>query len=316
MKLSRELKTAVIVLGGILLFILGFSYLKSASIFNKSRTFYAVYKHVGGLSSGTPVTINGFKVGTIQQIKFKDNKGHLVVTFTVDNDFEFSKNSIAELYDTGIIGGKSIQIIPVFDESALAQSGDTLPSSIKPGLTELVTQQLTPLQEKIQGAITSADSVLLGVNKVLDKKTRTSLQEAITGFNDVVVNFKQASSTLNKLLVENQQNIDSSLTNINTLTANFADMSKKLSEAELDKTVLKLQETVANLNAVLAQVEKGEGTMGKLLKDEKMYNNLSEASKQLELLLEDMRLNPKRYVHFSLFGKKPKPYQAPEENKQ
>ena len=125
------------------MFILGFSYLKSTPLFDNSKTFYAVYHHVGGLQSGTQVTINGFTVGKVNDIKFNDASGNLLVTFTVDNGFSFSKNSNAELYDTGIIGGKGIQIKPVFDDAVMAKSGDTLPSSTRPGLTELVQQRLT-----------------------------------------------------------------------------------------------------------------------------------------------------------------------------
>ncbi len=313
MKLSREVKTAIIVLGGILLFIMGFSFLKSSSIFDSSRTFYAVYGNVGGLEPATPVTINGLTVGKIQSIRFKDTSGKLLVTFTVESDFVFSKNSKAELYDTGIIGGKSIQIIPVFDESGPAVEGDTLQATIRPGLTELVTQKLTPLQEKVQLAITSADSLLGGVNQVLDDKTRKNLQSAIGGLNDVIYNFKKTSNALNALLDENRKNLDNSLTNLNKITDNFSSISDTLAQSNLGTTVKKLQTTVASLDKVLAQVENGEGTLGKLLKDESMYKNLTDASKQLDLLLEDLRLNPKRYVHISVFGKKAKEYQPPAE---
>ncbi|WP_150452638.1 MlaD family protein, partial [Arenibacter lacus] len=163
MKISREVKTGIIVIGGILLFILGFSYLKSTPLFDNSKTFYSVYPNVGGLQAGTQVTINGFSVGKVNDIRFNDEQGNLLVTFTVSNNFSFSKNSVAELYDTGIIGGKGIQIKPVFDGSAIAVSGDTLQSSNRPGLTELVQQRLTPLQLKVEDAISNADSLLMNV---------------------------------------------------------------------------------------------------------------------------------------------------------
>lgn len=171
MKISREIKTGIIVLGGILLFVLGFSYLKSSPIFDTSKTFYAVYKHVGGLQPGTQVSINGFAVGKVNDIRFKDQSGLLLVTFSVDNKFQFSKNSTAELFDTGIIGGKGIQIRPVFDNGPIAKSGDTLPSEIKPGLTELVQQKLTPLQMKVEDAVSNADSLLINFNEILDRKS-------------------------------------------------------------------------------------------------------------------------------------------------
>ena len=151
MKLSREVKTGIIVLAGIIALIFGLNYLKSSPFFENNKIFYAVYDHVGGLQPGTQVSINGLNVGNVQTIRFKDRSGKFVVTFSVSKDFEFSKNSIAELYETGIIGGKGIQINPVFDDAPMATSGDTLTSNIKPGITELVQQKLTPLQMKVEG---------------------------------------------------------------------------------------------------------------------------------------------------------------------
>jgi len=215
LKLSREIKTGIIVVGGILLFILGFSYLKSTPLFDNSKTFYAVYKHVGGLQTGTQVSINGFNVGKVNDIRFKDAYGNLLVTFSVNNNFTFSKNSKAELYDTGIIGGKGIQIKPVFDGSPTAQSGDTLTTSTRPGLTDLVQQKLTPLQQKIEGAFTNADSLLMNVNEVLDANTKNDLRESIAGLNKLMKSLESSAEVLNKLLKNNQGKLDSSLTNFN-----------------------------------------------------------------------------------------------------
>ena len=311
MKLSREFKTGIIVIGGILLFILGFSYLKSTPLFENSKTFYAVYKNVGGLQPGTPVTINGFNVGTVNDIKFKDASGYLVVTFSVSSSFEFSKNSKAELYDTGIIGGKGIQIIPVFDGGPMGQSGDTLSTDTRPGLTELLQQKLTPLQLKVEGAVSNADSLLMNVNDVLDDKTRKSLRESIQGLTAVIENFRKSAETLNGLMESNKSHIDSSLTNIDAITANFARLSDTLVAANLGTTIKNLEATIGNLNALLAKVEKGEGSLGKLMKNEELYNNMTDASRELDLLLQDFRLNPKRYVNVSVFGKKQIEYTVP-----
>lgn len=314
MKLSREIKTGIIVIGGILLFILGFSYLKSTPLFSNNKTFYATYDNVGGLQPGTQVSINGFSVGKVNDIRFKDASGKLLVTFSVDNSFEFSKNSIAELYDTGIIGGKGIQILPVFDGAATAMSGDTLTTESKPGLTDLVQEKLAPLQDKIEGALTNADSLLGNVNSMLDAKTKAELQGAISGLNTNMKNFGDATNSLTSLLESNKENLTTSLENIKEMTDNFAKLSTTLSEAGLDKTIASLQSTMTNLNALLGKIEKGDGTLGKLMNDEALYNNLSDASKELDLLLQDFRLNPKRYVNVSVFGKKGKDYTLPEED--
>ncbi|MGB5358688.1 MAG: MlaD family protein [Eudoraea sp.] len=314
MKLSREIKTGIIVIGGILLFVMGFTFLKATPIFNNSKTFYAIYSHVGGLQPGTQISINGFNVGNVNKITFKNGSGKLLVAFSVDSDFEFSKNSIAELYDTGIIGGKGIQINPVFDGAPIAQSGDTLSSNIKPGLTDLLQQKLTPLQSKIEGAVSNADSLLVNFNDVLDEDTKRNLRESIKGLNTTVQSFQSSAATLNTLLADNKNKLDSSITNINTITTNFSVLSDSIAEVGLTNTIRSLESTISNLDKMLAKIEKGEGTLGKLVNNEELYNNLSEASKELDLLLQDFRLNPKRYVNVSVFGKKQKEYEIPEDD--
>jgi phospholipid/cholesterol/gamma-HCH transport system substrate-binding protein len=314
LKLSREIKTGIIVIGGVLLFVLGFSYLKSTPLFDDSKTFYAVYKNVGGLQPGTQVSINGFSVGKVNDIRFKDDSGYLLVTFSVASSFEFSKNSKAELYDTGIIGGKGIQIKPVFDGAPMAQSGDTLQTNTRPGLTELVQQKLTPLQLKVEGAVSHADSLLMNVNDVLDDKTKRSLRESIQGLTAVVESFQKSATTLNELLDTNKTHIDSSLTNISAITDNFAKLSDSLVNAGLPNTLKSLESTVKNLDALLGKIEKGEGSLGKLMKNEELYNNLTDASRELDLLLQDFRLNPKRYVNVSVFGKKQIEYNLPQDD--
>jgi len=312
LKLSREIKTGIIVVAGIVAFIFGLSYLKSSPLFEKNKTFYAVYDNVGGLQPGTQVSINGFNVGNITDIRFKDDSGKLLVTLTVNNDFEFSENSIAELFDTGIIGGKAVQIVPVFDKAPTAKSGDTLQSKIKPGITELVQQKLTPLQMKIEGAVSHADTLLMNFNQILDDPTKKQLQQTIASLNQVVTSFKGSADNLNLLLDNNKMQLDSSLKNVSHITSNFSKLSDSLVNSDLGGTLTEFKTTVNNLNSILAKIERGEGSLGKLHQDDALYDNLAEASKELDLLLQDFRLNPKRYVNVSVFGKKQKEYTLPE----
>lgn len=312
MKLSREVKTGILVILGILAVIFGFSYLKSSSFFDDSSTFYAVYDNVGGLQSGTQVSINGLVVGNVTSIRFKDNQFKSVVTFNINEGHGFSKNSLAEIYDTGIIGGKGIQIIPVFDGATPAKPGDTLISSVKPGITDLVQEKLTPLQMKVEGAVTNADSLLMNVNDVLDDRTKLELRQSIAGLNKLVSSFQVSANALNQVLVDNKEELDSSIKNVNTITANFSELSKELAKSDLTGTITSLQSTVDNLNRLLSKIENGEGSLGKLANDDDFYNNLASASKELDLLLQDFRLNPKRYVNVSVFGKKQKEYELPE----
>lgn len=312
MKLSREVKTGILVILGILAVVFGFSYLKSSSFFDNSSTFYAVYDNVGGLQSGTQVSINGLVVGNVSSIRFKDDQFKSVVTFSINEGYGFSKNSLAEIYDTGIIGGKGVQVIPVFDGAPLAKSGDTLQSSVKPGITDLVQEKLTPLQMKVEGAVTNADSLLMNVNDVLDARTKLELRQSIAGLNKLVSSFQLSANALNQVLSTNQKELDSSIKNVNTITSNFAKLSEELSKSDLAGTIRGLQGTVDNLNSLLSKIEKGEGSLGKLANDDEFYNNLSNASRELDLLLQDFRLNPKRYVNVSVFGKKQKDYELPE----
>ncbi|MEM9141647.1 MAG: MlaD family protein [Bacteroidota bacterium] len=314
MKLSREIKTGIIVIGGVLLFILGFSFLKSSPLFDDSITLYAVYDEVGGLQPGTAVSINGLNVGTVNDIRFKDTSGRLLVTFSVNQDFRFSKNSEVELYDTGIIGGKGLQINPVFDGARMATRYDTLSTKSRPGLTELAQQKLTPLFKKFESAVTDADSVLMHVNDVLDDKARKDLRGAIHGLNGLVLSLQGSAEVLNRLLKDNAPKLDNSLTNFEELTRNFAQLSDSLNNAGLGSTLANLESMSSKLDQILNKLEQGEGTLGKLMEDEGLYTNLNNASRELDLLLQDFRLNPKRYVNVSVFGKKQKEYTVPQED--
>lgn len=296
---------------GILCVIFGYSYLKSSSLFDNNITLFAVYEHVSGLQSGTAVSINGKNVGSVNSIKFKDASGNLLVTFSVNQELKFSKNSTVELYDTGLIGGKGLRINPIFEGPAVSKY-DTLNTKIKPSLTDLAQQKLSPIFEKFESALTDADSVMLNVNQVLDTKTKTDLQKAISGLSDLMVSLNSSAEVLNKLLKNSK--LDSSLENLNDITSNFSKLSDSLNNAGLGRTLANLETTVANLDNLMGRIEKGEGTLGKLTKDEALYNNLSSASKELDLLLQDFRLNPKRYVNVSVFGKKQKDYTVPEED--
>ena len=275
---------------------------------------FAVYPNVGGLQPGTAVSINGLNVGKVNDIRFIDTKGNLLITFTVNSDFNFSKNSPAVLYDTGIIGGKGLQILPIFDDAPMAKSGDTLGTTTRPGLTELAQQKLTPLFQKFESAVSDADSVLVNVNEVLDDKTKSDLRNAISGLSTLISSLQGSANSLDKILGNNSGKLDSSLTNFQNLTASFSKLADSLNNSGLPNTLSSLEATVANLDRIMAKIESGDGTLGKLMNDKELYNNFADASRELDLLLQDFRLNPKRYVNVSVFGKKQKEYEVPEED--
>ena len=306
MKLSNEIKTAILVLSGILMFIVGFSYLKSNNIFSSDRTFFAIYDDIEGVSVGTPVTVSGFNVGSIQDISFYQNTMDILVKFRVENKVKFSKNSVAQIYETGLIGGKALAILP--NNGPLAQSGDTLRSSIAPGLTELVNDKLSPLQEKIESTFVSADSLLKNINNVLDVNSQNQIKESFSQLSDLAINLKESAENLNSIIDSNEIKINDIVSNVDNFSSNFSSLSNSFSDVEV--IIGNLTKTSNNLNSIIDEISSGDGSFNQLIYDDSMIKSLNEASNNLNLLMEDLRLNPKRYVHFSLFGKKNKEYQS------
>jgi len=190
-------------------------------------------------------------------------------------------------------------------------SGDYLKASSKLGLTDALAQQLEPLQAKIQELLENADVLFTNVNDVLDTQTRQNLKSSIASLNATLSEFSVASKNVNELLADNKYHLNNTLKNADKVSGNFAIISDSLAKANLGQTVKNLEKTLAKVDKIMADLEQGKGTMGKLIKDETMYTNFAKTSKELELLLQDVRLNPTRYVNVSLFGKKNKPYVAP-----
>ncbi|MFD2518577.1 MlaD family protein [Salinimicrobium flavum] len=314
MKYTKEVKTALLALVAILLFIFGYSFLKGKNWFDSSRTFYAIYNDVEGLSPSSPVTINGLKVGSVTKIGFLDNTGKLLVTFNVDNNFPFSKNSIAQVYGGGLIGGKSLAIVPDYEQGAQAKSGDTLPSAIEEGLLELVNERLTPLQEKVERVIVSTDSLINSFNQVMNPETREKLRTSIEDLSITVASLKSTAGTANNIFSENSPKLNRTFTNLDEMSTNLNNFSDTLVGIDLRKMTDDLEKAVANFEDMTNKLNEGEGTAARLINDPSVYENLDRATRQLDELIQDVKLNPKRYVHFSVFGKNPGPYARPKDS--
>jgi phospholipid/cholesterol/gamma-HCH transport system substrate-binding protein len=311
LKITREIKTAILVIASILLFIWGYSFLKGQNLFNNHKTLFVEYDNVEGLAASAPITVSGKIIGKVNSIDLSKN-GKLVVELQINEDnFPISKTSIAQIYEPGFIAGKQIAIIPNYKDINMTVSGDTLISGMKLGLTDAVGEKLAPLQERLDKVLLNADVLLTNVNSVLDTKTQANLKNAIEELNKTLANFSKVSTNIDQILVDNKEKLGSAVTNLDKTTQNFAKISDDLEKAKLGETVKSLDATLANVNKIMNDLQSGKGTMGKLLKDETMYANLSKASKELELLLQDVRLHPTRYVNVSVFGKKEKPYVQP-----
>ena len=311
MKITREIKTAILVIAAILLFIWGYSFLKGRDLFTDYKTFYVEYKSVEGLATSAPVTLNGLVIGKVSSITIDENTGVLLVELQLKTDFPISKSSTASIYEPGFIGGKQIAIIPNFNDKTLAVDGQKLQGGIKLGLTDKVGDQLAPLQEKLEKLLGTTDKLISGLNNVLDQKGQQDLKLTLAELSKTIEQFHKASLSVNTLLDANKTQINGVVTNFNKISGNFSKISDSLNKADLGKTVKNLNATLARVDGIMTGLESGKGSMGKLLNDEAFYQNIKSSTKELELLLQDVRLYPTRYVNISLFGKKNKPYVAP-----
>lgn len=311
MKMSKEFKTGIVAVIIIGVFIWGFNFLKGQNLFEgNARHFLIEYNNIQGLNKASVVTINGLQVGKVVDIRFNDDpakKGRLIVEISLDNDFEFSKNSIAKIYSANLLGGQSLAIIPSY-EGDLAVSGDFLKGEVESDIFSTVGEKLNPLQAKLENVIVSADSLFQGVNQVLNKKTRESLNRSVRGLEYTISDFRKTLRSVNQLLDSSKTSVDGTLKNAEQITANVSKISDTLLNANLGATIQKMELTLSNVNSLMDSLKIGKGTLGKLMTDDQLYTNLTNASKEMEELLREMKLNPKRFVHFSLFGKKAKPY--------
>lgn len=304
MIISRELKTAVLILSCIIIFIFGFNYLKGSSLLDNSKVVFALYSDVEGLVIGANVTINGLNVGKVKNIDFDENYEKISVTLSLRNDLSFSNQSKAQLYEAGLIGGKAIAILPIYDQGNIVKSGDVLPSDIKPGLTELVNQQIAPLQDKIEGLLTSADSLFAGVSNIMNYDTQNNLKLSLKGLAESINNIAALTENMNRILVQNENNFKGTINNLEDTSKNLSKLSDSLNKMPLNATIKNFERSSLDLKTIISRLKTGEGTAGKLLNDEALYNNLLGSSNALETLLKDLKSNPKNYLHFSIFGRK------------
>lgn len=285
--------------------IFSYNYLKGINLFENTRTFKIVYAKVDGLSPSNPVTLNGYKIGKVQKINFNPNDTkELIVDVIIENDVKFSKTSKAELYETGLIGGKAIAIIPDYDNNVIAKSGDYLIGIVKPGLTDLVNQIMPQIQLQLEAVMQKAEIVLSNVNSLFDEKTKESLKSSIDEFGSLTNSLSETSENINDFIKDNSPNLTTTINNLNATSLKMKDVSNSISEVDLNLILTNLDSTISNLNKITHKLNQGEGTVGKLLYDDGLFKNLDNATKNLEELIEDIKLNPKRYVHFSIFGKK------------
>jgi len=314
--MKAELKIGVVGIFSILLLIWGINFLKGNNIFGNSNEYYSIYENIDGLESSAPVRINGLTVGNVTEIYFHpSNTGAIIVQFTLNDDIRFPRNSVARIYNSDIIGTKAVQLV-YGNSNIYATSGDTLLAEIENGLKDEVNKQVLPLKNKAEELISSIDSVMTVITTVLDKDARESLSSSLRSLNRTFSTMELAMVKLDSVIYKNDIRVTTILQNVESITTNlhnnndmiaktlknFESISDSLAKSNIKNTIQNLDKSLSEFDKILQKIEQGEGTIGLLLNDKEMYNNLTSASKQLDLLIEDMKKHPKRYVTFSLLG--------------
>jgi phospholipid/cholesterol/gamma-HCH transport system substrate-binding protein len=308
LKISREIKTAVLVLSGVLLMVFLINYLSGESLFDSNDAYYTEFDY-NALTMASPVTVKGNNVGKIQEIIYDFKTGKTRVSFKVDDQLKFSKQTKVRLYKTGLMGGNALAIV-VSNEGEAAKAGDFLVSEVEEDLISSLSNNFSGVSENLDATLSSADSLLVHLNTMVLDESDNGIKSAIAELNATMKYFKTLSYSVNSMVKENDEKLSAVLNNFDVITKDLAIITGDLKDVKISKTVANLDNTLLTVNNLMASIENGEGSMGKLLKDEGLYQNLEGAALQMKQLLEDMKLNPKRYVHFSVFGKKAKSYDA------
>ena len=309
MNISKEIKAGLIAILAISSFVVFFQFLKGKNVFTTNNYFYIKYDNVDGLERSNAVTINGLKVGLVDDIipiTDKNGKIHFLVKVSIENQYSFSKNSSIEIFEPGLMGGKQLKINLVYDQIT-AKDGDTLKGEMKPSALASMASDLSP---KVSNVLTQLDSTLSNTSKLLDEQNRRETKLLWANLNQTISSFKSTSDQTNQLLAESQPKINTLLKSANETMAStkntlekFGNVAEGIDTKNLNNSINKLSETAYKLNSVITGIEKGEGTLGKLTKDEELYNNLSKTSNSLNELIVDLKENPKRYINISVFGK-------------
>lgn len=312
MKFSKELKAGLIALLAIVGFIVLFQFMKGRSLFTTDNIFYAKYDNVEGLAQSAPVSINGLKVGQVDRIipvTAKDGKISFVVKITVDDNFEFSKNTTVEIFEPGLMSGKEMKLNLMYGGES-AKDGDTLKGAYKLGMLNSLSSQVGPVKDQLQTVLHRVDSLMMNANMVMNAQNREEIRALLQNLNKTVSALQTTAGSVNQLVGHNDPKLqkvldDASVTmqSGKTTLDKYGNLAESIDTQKLNATIANLDVTVGQLNKVMSGIDRGEGSLGKIMKDEQLYNNLNAASTNLNKLLEDFKANPKRYVNFSVFGK-------------
>ena len=307
-RFSKEFKVGIFGIIAVSILYLGFNYLKGEDFFKNNKKYYAIYENIDGLTVSNSVFVKGLTVGRVSNISYQQNKGRIVVEMDINGDLILGDSTIAYLRSQSFLGGKAIELrIPEKIENP-KKAGDTLRSALAMGMLESITQKTLPVAEDV-GALLRKFSAIID-----------SLQTTEALINSTIIDLHRTLNTIGLTINENRINLRNSLNNIDSITLSIKNSTRQLEPllentnavvdslqaANLAETITSIRQAVENLNQTLQDLNNGEGTAGKLLKNDSLYVHLNSSADNLNKLLIDMREHPKRYVHFSVFGKKDK----------
>lgn len=312
MKYSKELKAGLIALLAIVGFVILFQFMKGKRLFTTDNIFYAKFDNVEGLEASNPVSINGLKVGQVDEIvpvTEKDGKIHFVVKVTVDDKFIFSKKSTLEIFEPGLMSGKQMRVNLAYG-NPMAKDGDTLAGAFTLSMMNNISSQVGPVKDQLQIVLKRVDSLANNANQILNDQNKAEIKALLQNLNRTVASFEGTSRQTNALLANNDPRVQNVLDNANLATISartaidkYGRVAEQVDVQKLNNTIDKLSLTADKLNGVISGIQNGEGSLGKLTKDEELYRNLNESSQNLNKLILDLKENPKRYLNFSVFGK-------------
>lgn len=310
MKIANETKVGIMAAFSIALLIIGYNFLKGNAIFSDETVLYARYSHVDGLAVSKPVLINGFQIGRVDKLQLLSD-GTILATLKIKGKYEIPKNSIAKLEGTDLLGSKAI-VMSLGTGTDFAQDGDTLNANVAKGLLETVQ----PVQKKAELIIAKMDSILTSVNTILNPSFQKNVDKSFNSIASTLTSLEATSKKVDNLVGSEGSRVAAILANVEAISANLRKNNEKINgilnnistvtdqvaAANFKQTIDNANKAVADLQGIVTKVNNGQGSLGMLINDTKMYENLTNATKNLDNLMIDLKQNPKRYVHFSVFG--------------
>lgn len=306
MKYKKEARIGLVVTLAIATFLWGFNFLKGQNIFTTSKQYYAIYNNIGGLQKSSIVSASGYTVGTVTDIQFhRGNINSILVEISIDRKFKIPVNSIIEIYSTDFMGSKAVNLI-LGDAGKFAKENDTLVSKFEGDLNTLVSKKLMPLKDKTENLIVSTDSVMNIIRNTFTPETQKDIRMSISALRDLIESQKEKVAIILNNLESISENLEKSNKSYTNIVNNLSLITDSLKAANIKKVIDQSQVTLLQTNEILKKINTGEGTAGKLVNNDSLYISLQKTIKDLDILINDLKQNPKRYVHFSVFGSKEK----------